>query len=83
MKCNIFDEHFTNRSEFMYHKKKNHTTKVQKCKNYQTGACCFADINCWFEHEKLDNANDKTNEEVMYNQNVIEKIFNLMETFSR
>ena len=67
----------------MYHKKKNHTTKVQKCKNYQTGACCFADINCWFEHEKLDNANDKTNEEVMYNQNVIEKIFNLMETFSR
>ena len=35
-----------------------------------------------FEHEKLVNANDKTNEEVMYNQNVIEKIFNLMETFS-
>ena len=50
----------------MYHKKKKHTIKVQKCTNYQRGTC-------WFEHDKLDNANDKTNEEVMHNQNLIEK----------
>ena len=66
----------------MYHKKKSHRNKIKPCKNNILGTCWFGESNCWFEHETEENDNIKTNGISNTNEEVIAKMFNLMETFT-
>ena len=50
-KCNICEEHFQTRSNFMKHRKSKHRSMVQLCKNKEK--CVFIS-SCWFLHEILD-----------------------------
>ena len=72
-KCNICEQTFSEKSEFMKHRKDLHPEMVKICRNTQ----CFYENECWFRHEN-DNSklnNIKTNE----NEKLIEKLVGLVE----
>ena len=50
-KCNKCDKNFQTKSEFMQHRKKQHETMVQMCKN---GPLCVFSHLCWFRHEMVE-----------------------------
>ena len=72
-KCNLCEQTFSEKSEFMKHRKDLHPEMVKICRNTQ----CFYENECWFRHEN-DNSklnNIKTNE----NEKLIEKLVGLVE----
>ena len=50
-KCNICEENFNTKSNFMEHRKSKHGAMVQLCKNKEK---CVFRSSCWFMHEILD-----------------------------
>ena len=73
-KCNICEEHFQTRSNFMKHRKSKHRSMVQLCKNKKK--CVFIS-SCWFLHEildeqKINHKSDEKNKMNMMNSNKIE-----------
>lgn len=86
-KCNFCEKSFDNRYEFMHHRKKEHVQSVPDCKKASNGTCWFGDKNCWFLHNPVhkinENKNNKNQEDGnLYNQEIIRKIFDMMETFT-
>ena len=49
-KCDLCDQIFKQRSEFMFHRKINHGEKVLNCENYLRGNCTRNTLSCWFHH---------------------------------
>ena len=89
-KCNNCDKVFVNKFEYMHHRKQDHKESVPQCKKGMGGTCWFGPKNCWFQHEERqisnENGNNKEemNEAIMNtNQEVIEKIFDMMEKFTK
>ena len=76
---------FDNRYKFMHHRKLEHEQTVPHCKKASSWTCWFGSRKCWFLHEK-DTLNQNGNEEKLngkkYNEEVIQKIFDMMETFT-
>ena len=93
-KCTDCDKHFGNKFEFMHHRKEDHRESVPLCKKGTYGTCWFGPKKCWFTHaekqtlnaneseekteDEIDNPN-KEKEKIIYNQEVIEKLFGMVE----
>ena len=58
--------------EYLLHRKTKHATLVSMCKNDVKGICKYGENNCWFIHDKNDNA-------TFENKEVIQQLFNVME----
>ena len=70
----------------MHHRKKEHVQSVPDFKKASSGTCWFGDKNCWFLHKPVHKTNENKNNENhdgnLYNQEIIRKIFNILETFT-
>ena len=77
--CVLCKETFQVKSEFMKHKKSNHSNNVSLCKNNKNSLTCKFDENCWFIH---DNNLTKNISENQQNNEVTEKIFKMLEQFT-
>ena len=75
--CKICGKLFTNLNQFLNHKKNEHATSVQQCKHEKNNSCPYGPQKCWYLHSLT-----KNNEVNNVNQEVIEKIFNMMEQFT-
>ena len=53
-KCDLCDQLFKERSDFMVHKRLNHEETVLNCENYLRGACRRSALSCWFKHPLLN-----------------------------
>ena len=89
-KCNNCDKVFVNKFEYIHNRKVDHKESVPYCKKGMGGTCWFGPKNCWFQHEerKITNENEinekEMNQAIMNtNQEVIEKIFDMMEKFTQ
>ena len=49
--CHYCGNCFKSKDDLMIHNKKNHSEKIQPCRNFLEGKCDFSDINCWFSHD--------------------------------
>ena len=68
----------------MTHKKQEHRQSVPACVNKSQGTCVFGEEKCWFRHNTTDENNQtKNKEEVNKNKEVMERIFNMMETMTK
>ena len=50
--CNFCTEKFTDKNEFMKHKKSMHVEHVPPCNNYLNDVCKRSDSQCWYRHIK-------------------------------
>ena len=66
-----------NINHLLNHRKKDHVTSVHQCKNERSSSCKYGAQNCWYRHNSQTN-----NKENNVNQEVIEKLFNMMEQFT-
>ena len=89
-KCSSCDKTFAARANLLHHRKQHHVELVQSCRQYRLGTCKYASDKCWFRHsdttESITNKNEenvnegeKSEQIIKYNQEVIEKLFNMME----
>ena len=80
--CNNCDETFSVKARFLHHMKKHHVESVPTCRNMTEGACRYGRVKCWFNHgDQINSTKDENNEQ--NNEEVIEKIFNMMEKFTQ
>ena len=84
-KCNFCEQTFPNMSEFLTHRKKYHLQFVPPCRNLPNGACNYTNENCWFNHKdnEMTNENENNENEIEENREVIQKIFKMMENFTK
>jgi DNA repair exonuclease SbcCD ATPase subunit len=84
-KCNFCDQIFPNESEFLTHRKKYHIQFVPPCRNLPNGECNYTNKNCWFNHKEnlMINENENNENEIEGNREVIQKIFEMMENFTK
>ena len=54
-KCNICDQTFVTKSQFMQHRKNEHKTMVQICKN---NVSCVLSLSCWCRQDIVENEID-------------------------
>ena len=57
--CGHCEQSFTDKNDFMHHRKRDHIERVQTCKFYNEGSCRF-DNKCWFSHG--NNTSQSSNE---------------------
>ena len=92
-KCSSCDKTFAARANLLHHRKQHHVELVQSCRQYRSGTCKYGRDKCWFRHcdteESIKNKNkenmneaEKSEQIIEYNQEVIEKLFNMMEKMS-
>ena len=53
--CNICNQNFLTKSQFMQHRKSQHKNMVQICRNEEG---CVYRHSCWFRHEKVNDTNN-------------------------
>jgi hypothetical protein len=82
--CNLCAKTFQIRANLMKHQKIDHEDTVNTCNHALKGTCHFGSENCWFRHEEqvITNGDKKNMNNVENNQEVIEKIFDMMEKFT-
>ena len=82
--CSLCDKVFQDRAQLMKHRKVDHEHAVSMCNHALNGTCHFGSENCWFRHNdsKLKNTNEKDEKNIDNNQEVLEKLFEMMEKFS-
>ena len=72
--CNICENIFGTRFDFMHHRKKEHSETVSKCRD-DYGTCQFGSTKCWFKHDEHQAINTENHNE----KDVIDKLFNIVE----
>ena len=84
-KCSICDKVFKIRSDFMHHRKQQHTKNVPLCLDSVNGACRFGRENCWFHHNEMEKntRNENIEHSIYQNQGLIQKLFEMMEKFTQ
>ena len=75
--CNICGKVFPNINHVLNHKKIDHIISVQQCKNETRNSCKYGAKKCWYRHKS-----QTSNEENNFHEDVIEKLFNMMEKFT-
>ena len=75
--CNICNKTFNTFNNYRHHKKQEHRETVRQCNQNKNKDCKFGDLNCWFHHENDTNLYKKDNQEVT------EKMFSMMEKFTK
>ena len=73
-KCDLCNKVLKGRFDFMRHRKLEHRPAVTKCGHALYGTCMFGEDKCWFVHEA-----EKSEKIIQNNQEVFEKLFNMME----
>ena len=87
--CRVCDKRFTNKNDFMQHRTKEHVQNVFFCKNALKGTCRFGAKKCWFNHSDNEitytSGNENENGENLQNMNqeMMEKLFEMMEKFTQ
>jgi hypothetical protein len=84
-KSRICEKVFKAKAEFMKHRRHEHVERVPVCRDALNGTCQFGNIKCWFNHEDIENFNGNENMKNgnNFNQEVIDKIFDMMENFTK
>ena len=84
-KCNFCGKTFESQSEFLTHRIQYHRQIVPPCRNLQNGKCPYTNENCWFNHNgnEIMNENENNDAEIEENKEVIQKIFQMMENFTK
>ena len=79
--CTSCDKVFKGRSEFMKHRKIEHSLLVPLCRDKIKGSCMYSDETCWFVHdsENVMPEEDKNEKVINYNQEVFDKLFGMIE----
>ena len=69
----------------MKHRRDKHLEIVPLCRDASHGRCQFGKRKCWFNHEEDEIAKENRFEEngINVNQDVIDKIFDMMENFTQ
>ena len=67
LSCRECEQTFPNRSELMFHKKKEHFEKVEKCWKFLQGKCVENANLCWFKHEEKKKDYQTENMEIEVN----------------
>ena len=82
--CSSCDETFPVLPELLKHRKKEHTDLIAPCRNILKGACKFGKSKCWFIHDNIENSNESEDTVNLNNENndVIQKLFKMMETMT-
>ena len=75
--CRICNKEYKTRSDFMNHRKNEHTEGVPMCRNYLNGSCEY--VSCWFRH--LEAA--AKHKDVIEEENITEKLVNMMEKLAQ
>ena len=75
LKCRLCDKTFNIRSDFMNHRKHEHSELTEHCRNDLNG-CPYAPYSCWFKHAETENTDRSQN---IKNHSLTEKLFNMME----
>ena len=78
IKCNDCDETFSIQPLYRIHKKQHHQKSVPLCNNTANGLCKYGKNNCWFIHENIT----ETTENKTENNEVIQKLFTIMEAMT-
>ena len=50
IKCRNCGKSFRNKSELMYHRKREHLSSVASCRNHANGNCTYSSDLCWWKH---------------------------------
>ena len=58
IECKYCGKQFNSKSEFMHHRKNDHSGTVAYCRNNVVGKCPFADDACWWRHDNEVTASD-------------------------
>ena len=78
--CTSCETTFAVQAKLLQHRKQNHIDSVQSCRNMVSGACKYGIEKYWFNNSDLINENgEKLND----NEEVVEKIFKMMEKFTK
>ena len=94
--CKFCDEEFSNQSTLQNHRKQYHENTVSFCRNYPSGSCVYTNDTCWFRHagnvcenerdKNYENKNrgnkDKEVKKDTMDEEVIQKLFKMMENFT-
>ena len=94
--CKFCDKEFSNQSTLLIHRKRYHANTVPLCRSYLSGSCVYTNETCWFKHagnvsENNKNTNyenknrgnkDKEVEKDTMDEEVIQKLFKMMENFT-
>ena len=70
--------------ELLKHRKREHKDLIAPCRNILKGACKFGKSKCWFNHDNIENSNESEVTENLNKENndVIQKLFKMMETMT-
>ena len=86
-RCRICEKVFRVRFEFMQHRNQHHLETVPTWRDTFGGTCKFGRVKCWFNHDETDSSNANRNTENANNDNVnqevLDKMFNMMEDFTQ
>ena len=84
-KCNFCKKEFYKTSDFLKHRKMEHEQLVPVCNRFKDGKCIFGADKCWFQHKKdeSDDDYDQVKNTNFENNEVIQKIFKIMETMTQ
>ena len=84
-KCNFCKKEFYKTSDFLKHRKIEHEQLVPACNRFKDGKCIFGADKCWFQHKKdeSDDDYDQVKNNNFENNEVIQKIFKMMETMTQ
>ena len=66
----------------MKHRKEEHSQNISICKDDNIGYCSYGNTNCWFNHKETNQSKNNGNGNENENSEVIQKLFEMMETFS-
>jgi hypothetical protein len=76
-KCGFCENVFEHKSDFMNHRKKQHTQSVPACRDNINGTCRRDTSTCWFKHE--DSNHENTEHE---SSDMMKRLFEMMENFT-
>ena len=84
-KCNSCDREFQFRSDFLKHRKQEHTHLVPPCRNEKNSTCKFGDLNRWLNQTKFQETNKSKDIEklVKVNEEDIEKLKGVDDKFEK
>ena len=74
--CGFCKKIFTNKSDFMKHRVREHEEYVPECRNNLNGCCTFSAKECWFKHES------STENQELESPEIVKRLFEMMEKFT-
>ena len=63
IECFVCNETFENKPDMMTHRKKEHSSMIRPCQNFQDNNCRYQDESCWFKHSETQKTNNNSEAE--------------------